>query len=476
VPKCYRAFLVGTAFTLLLLTSDDFLYAQTGVNVQARNADNFVSGFGVRTAFGFTDSKAWANYGAVADAMQELGVRFHRTRWPGQSVSMEERKQLRNRMRDLWEQRGIKTLFVFTFTDGNGFLDNSKIAGALDYIKRRDDGSVSTAYLCGIEGPNEFNGEHSDWVNDLKSFQLALFNGVNDDPDLRNLPVLSPSLVGGSGANVYQTLGNLNDRCDVGNMHYYPAGFGAYDTTPSVDFVPKKNAARINFTTPSGLKPMWITEYGWFNNLNYNQNANPISTTGEALFAARSHALFWKPGDVDKAFRFEMSDSDSNNTASNERATTYGLINSGSNPQKQWAFYALKNFFAILAEPGATVYTPQDLTMDFANKLGTTEYRLLQKQNGTYFLLLWQELDSYNESNDMLRSIADDAMSISLGNNKKFASWTIFKYGYETGSSSQWDFVTVAGSPTNYTPNKTLDLTGNRSVPQSVMVVKFKVQ
>ena len=62
---------------------------------------------------------------------------------------------------------------------------------------------------------------------------------------------------------------------------------------------------------------------------------------------------------------------------------------------KRPMYFAVKNTIALLDEPDGN-FSPGNLNYDLIGDLTDVHSFLVQKKNGTYFLVLWQEVDSYD--------------------------------------------------------------------------------
>ena len=65
----------------------------------------------------------------------------------------------------------------------------------------------------------------------------------------------------------------------------------------------------------------------------------------------------------------------------------------------------------MLAEPGASV-TPSSLSYTLVNAPSTIHHLLLQKSSGDYYLLLWQEVSSYNSNT--LTAVDNPTVAVNL--------------------------------------------------------------
>ncbi len=69
----------------------------------------------------------------------------------------------------------------------------------------------------------------------------------------------------------------------------------------------------------------------------------------------------------------------------------YRIISGSEKP----AFTALKNMISLLKDPGAN-FTPGALDYTLSGNTTNIHHTLLQKRNGTFYLILWQEVSSFD--------------------------------------------------------------------------------
>lgn len=308
------------------------------------------------------------------------------------------------RSADLYKTLGVRTTYIVGRREGGHSPDRPEWKSPLLLGKTGEElaairAGVPVGAVGGIEGPNEYDIFHDDrekdWAGKLRSCQRSLCAGVKADPVLKSVPVIGPSVTTHEAA---AQVGDLSAVMDYGCGHFYrstrylgsagwggnfafpPYGGGAYGSM-------SYNVAATR--QMSGRKPLWATETG------YSTFGGGISEALQAKYLPRLFAEFYRLG-IRKTFAYELLDAgeDRNNDQLNFGLVRYDLSDKP-------AFVALKNLLGLLKDnqwdpagrrwkaarprPGALAYR---LTGDTAN----VRSLLLQKRDGDFYLLLWQEV------------------------------------------------------------------------------------
>ena len=98
--------------------------------------------------------------------------------------------------------------------------------------------------------------------------------------------------------------------------------------------------------------------------------------------------------------------------------------------------------------------------------------RLMQKQDGSYYLLLWRNLKVWDEVNRADISNAQVTVTVNLAGGKKFNTFTKLKYGISTSSTSDadWGLINVGSSTNSGTTTQSI------AVSDSLTLLKFTVR
>ena len=346
----------------------------------ARKADALVDIIGVNTHFSYFDKPYHYAFDSVKVKLGSLGVRHIRD---GVSTAPEAIDHLN----ELYNTYGIRALQIINThidspTPWNGPLDISKIDAELEKIK--------TFYLEvneALEGPNEYDINYSnatatdpDWAQSLRNYTEALWNKVQADPVLRSRPVLAPSL-----AHAFNVLpvGNLSNWITNGNMHPYP---GALPPKGGLEDYNIVNTKKI-----SGEKPIWATETGYHNAMQQAPEGHyPAPESVTAKYGPRMVAEYFRIG-IERLYFYEFLD-EGTNPANLE--DNFGLIRNDLSEKP--IYQALQSTITLLEDQDAGNFLPGSLQYDLSGDLTDVRQVLLQKSNGTFYLLVWQEVSSYN--------------------------------------------------------------------------------
>jgi len=215
----------------------------------------------------------------------------------------------------------------------------------------------------------------------LKQWVQELWKEVQADSQLKSVPVLAPSFCRGDSAS---QLGDLSEFVSKGNMHSYPGG-----NPPTTGLSGNMNGAKL----VAGSALITATETGYHSALNKTSTWDQpgISDTAGGKYFPRLHFEYWNAG-VERTYCYELldqwDDPDKNNSESD-----YGLIH------YDWTYkpaaVALKNVFHILADSGDS-FNPGSVDFALTGNTTNVHWSLLQKRDGSYYLSLWQEVNSFD--------------------------------------------------------------------------------
>lgn len=203
-----------------------------------------------------------------------------------------------------------------------------------------------------------------------------------------------PSLGWGQNA---RRLGYL-EYGDIGNLHSYP-NLGERPTY-DIDsyFIP--HGRRISGET----KPMWATETGYHN---LTSNALGISETVASKYLPRLWLECFNR-EIKRVYLYEFIDEqpDLNNS---DKEQHYGLLRNDGSPKP--AYQSIKNLITLLKEPGAN-FSPGSLDYALNGNLTRVHHTLMQKSNGEFYLILWQDAKIWD--NKEKRDIAVTNRNVTL--------------------------------------------------------------
>ena len=396
---------IVTLISILLMTvagsiiTEDIKASNSDVTyqVRAQASDSFVESMGISTAFGFCPGRLCDNYPKVKAMLADLGIRYIR------SGAYPEPWRRRT---DLYQDFGIRMLVGVGRSWGQT-LDSENISDQLDVIKSWG------KMIMGIIGINEYdnpvfhsceenekcdpNWSEQNWPRSYRQFQQRLYEQVKADPELRHLPVVMGPM---AHLDNLERVGDLSGSCDKGNEHPYPgvwgkpsqeSGGGTKDSVRSIDEV----VAKVQQVCPG--KKLWITETGYTEKDGQPPNKLLVTRKAKAKYLPRIYANYYLQGQIEKTFLFELL------AAVTTFPTEYSIIDTSLQPTP--AYYSIKNMTSLLGEATWDRKTQSWQYPDFETSSlkytlegDNTDLKqlLLQKSDGTFYLLLWQEVYVYD--------------------------------------------------------------------------------
>ncbi|MEI2776724.1 MAG: hypothetical protein V9G19_12300 [Tetrasphaera sp.] len=261
---------------------------------------------------------------------------------------------------------GIKVNGLMGNPDGDGGTPEQLVARVAESL---------APYMNSLEGANEWNlNGGSDWLPELVNHQTRLWNAAKGNAVTRGIPVLGPALGMRQG---YEEFGNRSSIMDYGNFHLYTGGYvPGYRTD---DMIARQRIV-------CGSKPMYVTETGWHNAVNWR---GPHYYTPEAvagLYAPRL-LLEYFIRDVPKLAIYKLTDS--NDPDKNDRESNFGLLRvDGSRKPAYTSFANLNTIMTRQYRTGGRAGTP----LSFTFRGGPADLRtaLVARPDGRYLFFLWR--------------------------------------------------------------------------------------
>ncbi len=375
--------------TLLALAALlSFLVAVPGASAatQARPADAVVESIGVNTHINYSDTQ-YNNFTLVRQRLNELGIRYVRDH-----ISL-RRPDVYSRMRTLASDGiGVNVIAGDPLQRWNiGTLDQQ-----LDLIQAELKGAVVS-----IEGPNEYDLQGDpNWASVLRDYTKRLWEGVKKRPALAGLPVLGPSIVRRENM---PKVGDLTPWIDYGNTHTYLSG-----AMPETDSVWNGEFAAMR--SNSGSKAVQATETGYHNGVNGNVGHQPCSEKATGIYMPRLFLENFRRGVV-RSFSYELLDQ-RNDPDRTDIEANFGLLRNDFS--KKPAAVALERLIGLLGDKGAS-FTPASLDYSVAGAPASAQQLLLQKRDGSFYLVLWNRVSVWNSSNRSDVDPADVPVTINFG-------------------------------------------------------------
>jgi len=156
----------------------------------------------------------------------------------------------------------------------------------------------------------------------------------------------------------------------------------------------------------------------------------------------------WFNRGVDRTYAYELADQ---GLDINQREQNFGLLRFDMTEKP--AFTALENLLDLIEDPGG-VFTPGSLDYTLSSAASQLHHTLLQKSDGRMYMLLWQELASFNRTTRADINNAPLAVTMSLAQ-----MWNAKLYQPNISASALSTLTNVTSI--------------NLSVPDQMMVVEL---
>jgi hypothetical protein len=348
-------------------------------DMQARRAHDFVNSVGVNTHFSWSKTVYDSAFDQLKAALADLGIKHIR-----QSASSPLSV---SRIADLNESLGIRALMVVDNFKASDFgareLDPGSVPEQIDDAIKK----LGANAFSGVEGPNEYNATlkkagNTDWAQDLRTYAAAIYQTVNNNPAISALPVVAPSLARNDRAT-FEELGNLSSISDAGNLH-------AYSGERPLDTALGDLLQLVSIVNPG--QPILVTEYGLQTAIK-NWQAHPFTDMVKAKYLARSIAAIFARPEIERGFIYQLADEKAN-PAFDDPGLHFGLLRSDVSPTM--AYYAVRNMMHLLCDADSGLI-PRPLKASLSGDMQNVRSILLQKGSGVFYLVLWQEVASYEK-------------------------------------------------------------------------------
>ena len=344
-------------------------------NVPMRASD-FLSTLGVDTHIPYTDG-GYVNLGNVVADLQYLGITQIRNSLSDGSYSSAPLSS------DIYlAKQGIKfTTFVETSTTAG----LNYILSLIDQVNEAVPGSITA-----VEGPNEinnflltFNGVSG--LQGAIDLQKALYAGVHSDPNLPGIPVdyFTGYDMMGIGPNPYTTA----VLADYDTQHPYPT----YGQAPAWFVSPSQSLPNEGPV----YGPAVYTETGYSTYGGSSGGLVPVNQDVQAKYTLDLLMDAAKDG-ISKTYLYQLMDA--YQPGSPQGDDGFGLFDPNNAPKE--AATAIHNLTSILAAngTGSNTFTTTPLNYSVAGLPSTGNNMLMEKSNGAYEIVVWNEPKIWNES------------------------------------------------------------------------------
>ncbi|MUL35706.1 hypothetical protein BWI75_04910 [Gloeocapsopsis sp. AAB1 = 1H9] len=343
---------------------------------QARSADAFVDSIGVNVHLTYTDTAYGKYKSIIRPRLQELGIRHIRDGF------VRKKPKYYQKLQDLADIGIYSTLIA-----GIGWVTPQQ--------------AVEIAYqlnnsLEAVEGPNEYDvgKKRQQWVQKLRKYMEQLHHEVKSDRQLDRLPIVGPSFVDRDASTA---IGKLTQWVDYGNMHPYN-----YPHKPGDNNIDKEISNR---SRPFDDRPLIATEAGYHTG-SVNSD-RPLTETAHSKYLPRLFLEYFNRG-VLRTFAYEFIDQ---RTKPKNREANFGILRNDGSPKP--AFITLKNLIALLNDPGES-FPLKSLEYTLAGDTTNIHHTLLQKRDGRFYLILWQEVTSFNPQKHSDRTVPEQSITVNM--------------------------------------------------------------
>jgi hypothetical protein len=400
-----RSTTVLAAGIALSAISGGSLHAQALPVEQAAPAQALINTSGVVTHLNYTDSAYYTNWPSTFNALQTLGVKHIRDgygNFPADSPLWARHQQLMN--------AGITTDYVVAY-------DTSITAQAIQQFasKVTDMEALEAPNECDVSGLCGGNGG------------TGIANAVSLLPTLHtaaqnlHIPLLGPSF---ADYTSYSVPGNIASQMDLNNVHIYfggrnpgSSGWGDPDALGnrygSLNFWYDMAWNDAPYITPA------VTETGYMSFPTTNKPYT-LPESVETAYTQRTLLLNFMHG-FQETFFYELMDDPSSDAG-------YGLLRPDMTEKP--AFIGLSNMLNLLKDTD-TNFTPGKLPFQISGGDSNLNHLLFQKTDGSYWLVLWLEVPSWDPANMAPLKVTPEKISIALNSPYK----TVTNYQFNSSGS-----------------------------------------
>lgn len=411
-----RAVAASVLLLALVVCHGDIRYGSTSISSSspagetALSAYDFTNSFGLNTHLNYFDL-IYGNFPLVERELKSVGVLHLRD-----GVHLQN-SDYNGTLFGRWIQLGGQGIRFDAILDPRSNL--GPLNGALlDGVDTLAGGTIES-----VEGPNELDASNEvDWPAVDRTYQGELFAAARSAKNGNTFNVIGPSLAFASNGS---ELGDLSTQIDEGNLHPYPAG-----QMPSVVFPQQINLEKVVCAD----KQIAFTESGYHNATNEHNDQPGVSEAAAAKYIPRLFLEDFARA-IPRTYLYELMD----------EAPEPGL----ANPQMHWgliradgsekpAFSALKNLIAELSSSAGPA-TPAQLAWSLNLNNAQIHHLLLQKSSGTFDLVLWQEVSSYDTQKHS--DIDNPAVASTLTLGRQATSITVYQPVTQAQPLQTWNDV-----------------------------------
>jgi len=229
-----------------------------------------------------------------------------------------------------------------------------------------------------------------------------IYRAIKSNAATAHLPVLAPSF--GSYTS-FAMLGNISQYVNAGNLHNYYGGYNpgtsGWGATGLGGNYGSLSFAVAHAQLVSGTDPIITTETGYCDG--GPPNASPAPQAAATRYMPRLFLDQFLAG-IARTYVFEFADE-----PSHAPFASCGIVTAQATPKPQYT--AIKSVIALLSDKGAS-FTLKPLNYGLSGGGTALREALLEKRDGSYDLILWQEVLSANPGATRALTIAPQTVQI----------------------------------------------------------------
>lgn len=357
-------------------------------------AEEFTNSIGINLHINYFD-RLYGNFNLVKQKLKKLPIRHVRD--GAQLINRDYDSLMYGRWIEL-QSMGIKFNAVL---DPRGSIKQPSLVN-MQALMEHSHGAIES-----IEGPNELDISNlKDWKGVLKTYQSQIFQTVRSQKQFSDIQIVAPSMAfAGNGRSIAE----LRDNADFGNLHSYPAG-----QMPSNIYPEQLDIGREVF----GSLPIIMTETGYHNALADKSDQPSVSELAAAKYIPRIFLENFLHG-IARTYLYELFD-EAPNPDLNNNQLHWGLIRNDGTEKP--AYTTLSNLFAIIDELYNS-HPVQDLTFSITGDLHNIHHLVLEKSNGTFYFIVWQEVSSYDTKSEKDIKVAPRHLALTFAKGSYVASF-----------------------------------------------------
>jgi hypothetical protein len=354
---------------------------------QAAQADDFVDSIGVVTHLSYNNTPYFTAWPQVLNALETLGVRHIRDGyydWASSSPFIAEHQALAD--------AGIGTDYVVP-------MDSTTTPETIEQFapEVRDMEQLEAPNECDV--PGNCGASALAGIDNMLGF-LPTIDGAGAN---LKVPVVGPSFTQQSS---FVSAGNISSEIADNNLHVYfggrnpgSSGWGDLDTEGNGYGSFAWWLDQANIDAPGA--PVEVTETGYI--------AYPATTTPytlpenvEASYLPRTLLLAFQKG-IKRTYLYELLDEVS--------SPGYGIMSSDLTPKP--AFTAVENLVSNLQDKGPS-FSPGTLAYSIVGGGASLNHLLLQKRDGSFWLILWLEEPSFDAASATPITVTPQQITLTL--------------------------------------------------------------